>query len=214
MNSTREVLPLEPQPVYQKIQDVLRHNRIKLSLLVFAIFITNDFFIEKVVPHDIFSLNDIWGPAGMFLVLSGVGLRSWAAGIIHKTKLLATIGPYSLTRHPLYIGSLLMAIGFCTIIGDLRNFLVISAIVIIFYVPKIRREETRLAHTFGEEWTQYTRRTSIFYPRTVPDIHAHWSFNQWLGHREYYALCTCLIVLALLKLLHEFPVSEILTALR
>ena len=107
-----------------------------------------------------------------------------------------------------------MAIGFCTIIGDIKNVLVILAIALIFYVPKIHREETRLADIFREEWTQYVRRTSIFYPKTVPDLRAHWSLSQWLGHREYYALCTCLIVLALLKLLHEFPLSEIMPAIR
>lgn len=200
--------------MYQKVQKVLAHNRIRLSLLVFAIFLANDFFIEKIVPHDIFSLNDIWGPAGFLLVLSGVGLRSWAAGIIHKSEQLATIGPYSLTRHPLYIGSLLMAIGFCSVIGDIKNVVAVFAIVVIFYVPKIHREETRLADTFGEDWSKYTRRTSIFYPKAVPVLNAHWSLKQWLGHREYYALCTCLIVLALLKLLHEFPVSGILPAFR
>lgn len=214
MKSTREALQVESQSTYQKVQKVLARNRIRLSLLVFAVFIANDFFIEKIVPHDIFNLDDIWGPAGFFLVLSGVGLRSWAAGIIHKSEQLATIGPYSLTRHPLYIGSLLMAVGFCSVIGDIKNFIVIFAIVVIFYVPKIHREETRLADEFGEEWKQYILRTSIFYPKTVPDLRAHWSLKQWLGHREYYALCTCLIVLALLKLLHEFPVRETFTALK
>lgn len=210
---SREVRPLETQPVYQKIQKVLARNRIRLSLLIFAIFITRD-IINKVRPHDIYDFQDIWGPAGMFLVLAGAGLRSWAAGIIHKSESLATVGPYSLTRHPLYIGSLLMAIGFCTIIGDVVNFVVIFAITVIFYIPKIHREETRLADTFGEEWTHYTRRTSIFYPKNFPELNAHWSFSQWLRHREYYALCACLIVLAFLKLLYEFPISEIITAIR
>lgn len=199
--------------MYQKVQKVLARNRIRLSLLIFAIFLTKN-IIDQVRPHDIFEFQNIWGPAGMFLVLAGIGLRSWAAGIIHKSESLASVGPYSLTRHPLYIGSLFMAIGFCTIIGEINNFLVIFAVAVIFYIPKIHREETRLSETFGEAWTQYTHRTSIFYPKTMPDIHAHWSFSQWLSHREYYALCTCLIVLALLKLLHEFPISEIIAAIR
>jgi len=213
MKSSGEVSQLETHTTYEKVQHVLKRNRIRLSLLIFAIFITRD-IINQVQPHDIYDFQDIWGPAGMFLVLSGVGLRSWAAGIIHKSESLATIGPYSLTRHPLYMGSLLMAIGFCTIIGDFINYLVIFAVAVIFYVPKIHREETRLFDTFGEDWTRYKSRTSIFYPKTVPDLCAHWSFSQWLRHREYYALFTCLIVLALLKLLHEFPISEIMTAIR
>jgi len=214
MKSSREVCQLETKPSYQKIQKVLARNRIRLSLLFVVIIIANDFFIEKIQPHDILNLHDVLGLTGLFLVLAGIGLRSWAAGIIHKSKLLATVGPYSLTRHPLYIGSLLMALGFCTIIGDIHNLLVILAIAAIFYAPKIHREETRLADTFGEEWTRYTRHTSIFYPKTVPDLRLNWSLNQWLGHREYYAMCTCLVALAILKLLHESRHSGILTAIR
>jgi protein-S-isoprenylcysteine O-methyltransferase Ste14 len=213
MKNSREVWQLETQPVYQKLQKVLARNRIRLSLLVFAIFIAGD-IMNKVRPRDIFSLQDIWGPVGLFIVLAGAGLRSWAAGIIHKSKSLAATGPYSLTRHPLYIGSLLMAVGFCTIIGDNKNFLVVLAIALIFYVPKIYREETRLADNFREEWNTYVRRTSIFFPKAIPDLHSDWSLSQWLGNREYFAFCTCLIVLALLKLLHEFPLSEIMPAFR
>ncbi|RJR18746.1 MAG: isoprenylcysteine carboxylmethyltransferase family protein [Nitrospiraceae bacterium] len=213
MKSSREVYHLETETMYQKVQKVLKRNRIRLSLLIFTIFISKN-IVDQVQPHDIFDFRDAWGPAGMLLVLAGVGLRSWAAGIIHKSESLATIGPYSLTRHPLYIGSLLMAIGFCTVIGDVNNFLVIFAVAVIFYVPKIHREETRLFDTFGEEWTIYKNHTSIFYPKTYPALRAHWSFSQWLRHREYYALCTCLIVLALLKLLHEYPISEIISLIK
>jgi protein-S-isoprenylcysteine O-methyltransferase Ste14 len=187
----------------QRSQKFLARNRIRLSLLIFAIFITKD-IIDKVHPHDIFDFRDVWGPLGLLLVLAGVGLRSWAAGIIHKSESLAMIGPYSLTRHPLYIGSLLLALGFCTIIGDRKNFLVVFAIAIIFYVPKVQREETRLANSFGEQWREYVRRTSVFFPKSRPRLRTVWSLKQWLGNSEYYAFSTCMIALTLLKLYHDF----------
>ena len=48
---------------------------------------------------------------GLPLALLGEALRLWASGHIEKTKALATGGPYAHTRNPLYVGSLLMAIG-------------------------------------------------------------------------------------------------------
>ncbi|MBI4682100.1 MAG: isoprenylcysteine carboxylmethyltransferase family protein [Nitrospirae bacterium] len=202
---------METKTVFQKTEDFLVHNRIRLSLLIIAIFICEN-IIENITPHDIFDIQDIWGTLGIFLVLAGVGLRSWAAGIIKKNEALATNGPYSLMRHPLYIGSSLLAIGFCTIIGNGKNFIALTVIALVFYVPKIRREENRLADRFKEEWKIYVSKTSFLYPRSVPDLHSKWSLTQWFHHREYVAFLTCLIALAFLKLLHEIPISQILTA--
>ena len=48
---------------------------------------------------------------GFPLVLLGEAIRIWASGHIEKTKILATGGPYAHCRHPLYVGSLLIALG-------------------------------------------------------------------------------------------------------
>ncbi len=202
---------METKSIFQKTEDFLVHNRIRLSLFIIAIFICEN-IIENVKRYDIFDIQDIWGTLGIFLVLAGVGLRSWAAGIIKNNEALATNGPYSLMRHPLYIGSFLLAIGFCTIIGNGKNFIALIGIALVFYVPKIRREENRLADRFKEEWKRYISNTAFLYPRSFPDLNSKWSLTQWFHHREYVAFLTCLISLALLKLLHEVPISQILTA--
>ena len=41
----------------------------------------------------------------------GLLLRAWAAGCLAKNQRLATGGPYAFTRNPLYIGTLLVALG-------------------------------------------------------------------------------------------------------
>src|SRR5690554_3341927 len=54
---------------------------------------------------------------GVFLVVLGSLVRIYASGYIIKNKLLATEGPYSLVRHPLYTGNLLILLGFTLACG-------------------------------------------------------------------------------------------------
>ena len=49
--------------------------------------------------------------SGGALALAGLLLRAWAAGHLAKNQRLATGGPYSYTRNPLYLGSALMGLG-------------------------------------------------------------------------------------------------------
>ena len=43
---------------------------------------------------------------------AGEALRIWAAGHLEKGREITASGPYRLTRHPLYVGSAIMGIGF------------------------------------------------------------------------------------------------------
>jgi hypothetical protein len=48
---------------------------------------------------------------GAVLAAIGEALRLWAAGHIEKGREVTTTGPYRWLRHPLYLGSAIMAIG-------------------------------------------------------------------------------------------------------
>ena len=49
-----------------------------------------------------------WGAP---ISIAGLLLRGWAAGHLAKNESLAVSGPYALTRNPLYLGTLLVALG-------------------------------------------------------------------------------------------------------
>jgi hypothetical protein len=173
-------------------------------------FATIPFIVEDILegtpPHGFTSLSDSWGLLGLALVLAGVFLRSWAAGIIHKTDTLTTEGPYALFRHPLYIGSLLMGLGVCTLIGDWENFLLVFLILVPLHVRRTLREESKLAEIHGQAWQDYKQRTGAFFPKVVPaGVLAHWSPAQWLNNKEYGAFVTSLIALTLVQLWHMYP---------
>ena len=52
-------------------------------------------------------------PFGLALAFFGVLFRAWATGNIHKDNHLAIVGPYTLSRHPLYLGTFVIGLGFC-----------------------------------------------------------------------------------------------------
>ena len=66
-------------------------------------------------------VNPEWNYAGIPVLILGQVLRGWAVGYIHKDKVLSTEGPYSLCRHPLYLGTFLAGTGLCVFSGRRLN---------------------------------------------------------------------------------------------
>ena len=60
---------------------------------------------------------------------AGEALRLWASGHIEKTKRLATGGPYAHSRNPLYVGSLLIALGVAVACASLWVALAVGALL-------------------------------------------------------------------------------------
>ena len=102
------------------------------------------------------------------LVLLGEAVRLWASGHIEKTKKLATGGPYAHTRNPLYVGSVLLALGICVAASSLWLALVVVAYFLAFYPAVIREESAFLARTFGEDFARWSSEVPAFLPRATP----------------------------------------------
>ncbi|HUY36251.1 MAG TPA: methyltransferase [Pirellulales bacterium] len=179
------------------LADFLVDRRVPISMVVFSSLVLKD-VVLGAKPHDTGNLGDPYAVAGLLLVLWGLAIRSWAAGVIRKSKVLATTGPYRLCRHPLYLGSLAMMLGFCTILGSALDAGVVFGPVLMIYVLTIRREERRLAERHGETWWQYAATAPRLFPtRLFTNWSTEWSMAQWLKNREYNALVTSLAALTL-----------------
>jgi protein-S-isoprenylcysteine O-methyltransferase Ste14 len=171
-----------------RVAKALSRQRIRLSLVLFSLLILDD-VLEGRLPRHTNPHVDHWAQIGLVLVGLGVTLRTWAAGVIAKGKELARNGPYCLTRHPLYVGSLLMILGFSTLISDGRNVWIALAVTALLYGVRIRREERTLSMKFGLAWRQYVARTAFLLPRRLPlAIRCKWSVTQWVRNREYRTL--------------------------
>ncbi|HVX14895.1 MAG TPA: isoprenylcysteine carboxylmethyltransferase family protein [Pirellulales bacterium] len=185
-------------------RDFLVKQRVTISLIVFSSLILKD-IVTGARPHDTGNLNDPLAMTGLATVMLGLVIRSWAAGVINKTKVLATTGPYRLCRHPLYLGSLLMMFGFCVLVGSLVDACVVFGPVLVIYLLTIQREERRLAERHGAAWAQYVAVAPQFFPYR-PFVHfgCDWSLAQWLDNREYKAVLTATSALLLLHLWRAF----------
>ena len=61
---------------------------------------------------------------GIGLAFLGMLLRAWATGHVRKNDQLAVAGPYAFTRHPLYLGSFVIGVGFSLAGGSLLMLVV------------------------------------------------------------------------------------------
>jgi len=128
---------------------------------------------------------------GAVLIIPGLVIRAQASGHVRKNEALAMSGPYAHTRNPLYLGSLLMGIGFAL---AARSWWVGTALIAMFfaiYVPVIRSEEAFLRERFPE-FEAYAKAVPRMIPRLRPAFRDQavggFSMNLYLKHREYNAL--------------------------
>lgn len=109
---------------------------------------------------------------GIPLVVAGAALRSWGAGHLVKTDELTTAGPYAHVRHPLYLGTLLVATGFALVVGGVWTLAILAFVWPWFgfhYFPrKERSESARLAARHGEAFACYHAAVPALCPRWRP----------------------------------------------
>jgi protein-S-isoprenylcysteine O-methyltransferase Ste14 len=67
---------------------------------------------------------------GTIIAIPGIGLRALASGHVKKNEELTTSGPYAYTRNPLYLGSLIMALGFAI---AARSIWVVFLMLLMFF---------------------------------------------------------------------------------
>lgn len=72
-----------------------------------------------------------------------------------KTAALVTSGPYAFSRNPIYLGMILLLIGWALLLNNLLNLLVIVAFVISITRLQIMPEEKMLGNLFGERYSRY-----------------------------------------------------------
>ena len=128
---------------------------------------------------------------GLVLILPGLVVRALASGHVRKNEALATSGPYAYTRNPLYLGSLLIGVGFAV---AARSWWVGALLILMFfaiYIPVIRDEERFLRQKFPE-FEEYARRVPRMLPRLTPAGSGAdaggFSMKLYLKHREWNAL--------------------------
>jgi len=101
---------------------------------------------------------------GLPVSILGLALRAWAAGCLAKNQQLATGGPYSYTRNPLYIGTLMVAAGLVIAARSPWLGLLFALVFVFVYLPVIQLEEQHLRRLFPD-YADYARDVPALWPR-------------------------------------------------
>lgn len=166
---------------------VARRIRVPLGF-AFAVF-----FLWRARPSGL-SLG-----IGAVIAALGVGLRALASGYVKKDRELTTTGPYAWVRHPLYLGSIMLAIGFAIAARDVWVAVVMVGFFIMVYLPVIRSEE-KFLRTHFTDFDQYARVVPALLPHSFSFANNSGTFSRelYLKHREYNALVGAAAMLAAL----------------
>jgi len=140
-------------------------NRIRMSqlfvLLIVGLLAVSESHWERTFMDAVLFL------VGAVLVGAATMGRLWCSLYIagYKEGTLITIGPYSISRNPLYFFSFVGAVGL-GLATETFTFGVLFALwFALFYPPVIRAEERRLLDLHGARFEDYTRRVPRFFPR-------------------------------------------------
>ncbi len=163
MITSRVVLPLHDLYTERAVQTIRNPIRFKnLNLRFMPVFIVGGLVLFWIRP------SPVAYATGGGLVILGALLRGWGAGHLVKNERLTVTGPYAHLRHPLYAGTLLVAVGFSLIAGGEIALALLAVLLpwfFFFYFPrKDRIESARLERRYGLGYASYREHVPALLP--------------------------------------------------
>lgn len=122
------------------------------------------FGLERLLPLELPAASAL-APVKYGLFLVGGALFVWSALALHRsdttlehghpTTALVTRGPYSFSRHPIYLALILILLGLAIRAASVWFVLLTGAFWIAVQLLTVRREEAYLANEFPEQYARY-----------------------------------------------------------
>jgi protein-S-isoprenylcysteine O-methyltransferase Ste14 len=143
---------------------------------------------------------------GFSVALFGLLIRAWSSGHIRKNQNLAVSGPYKYTRNPLYLGSILLGLGFMIASGVWWLALLFIVLFLGIYFPVMSVEADELTAIFGDQYKKYAKEVSLFFPwfSDYESDGKKFEMELYMRYREYQAGLGFLAVCAVLILKSYF----------
>jgi len=128
---------------------------------------------------------------GAAVALVGQAIRLWAAGHLEKSREVTTSGPYRFARHPLYLGSSVMAAGVAIGCRSIVVAAVVGAYMSATIGAAIKSEEAFLRERFGDAYDAYAESRG-------PRVARHFSWERAWRNKEYRSMAGLALFLAIL----------------
>ena len=148
---------------------------------------------------------------GIGFTLAGILLRIWANGYAIKTSKLTTSGPYAFLRHPLYAGTMLIALGFVIMLRLSLIGVLLLAVMTVVYWRTIQKEELMLEEKFKGRYSAYKKKV----PAVVPTVFRYkegekwpFSFKRFIQSQEYKLSLWMIVLVLIFYFKEEFLIEK------
>ena len=144
---------------------------------------------------------------GFFFIITGMFFRAWASGYINKDRELATTGPFSLTRNPLYFGNFVLGLGIAVGANNTYAYAIFLAYYLTFFPFLMVFEHRRMKKKFGRAYEEYAKNSHSFFPKIKKVDKGEFNISFYMKNKEYRVLYFSLFVIAILilKVLNIIP---------
>ncbi|MEM2273068.1 MAG: methyltransferase [Candidatus Bathyarchaeia archaeon] len=179
------------------------HSGESLYWLTYAIILDRDNILFPTLFR--------WGLIDLFLLASGLAIFlisfiSWMINL-RKDGGLITSGAYRFSRHPQYLGIILLSLGIT--IRSLRPISLIAWITLLIgYLILASLEERNLFKVYGQKYEEYARQTAFLIP------HLRFNFPKWLSAEKPYRYILLMLVWVILVISVVISTRNIVVALR
>jgi len=164
------------QPPISKKETLDNKSRDKFSVLLIIIMSILSVAVSEI-DWAYFSNsagNILLSAVGLVIVVTGIIFRVWAIRTLGKhftptvqlkeDHQLITSGPYSLVRHPSYLGAMWAIVGTSVFLNSIYGIIISFLGMFYAYYIRIAVEEKALAELFGDEYRKYQKRVKKLIP--------------------------------------------------
>ena len=128
--------------------------------------------IAMLIIHFTFPITQFiplpWNLFGLIPLVLGIGFNLIADSAFHKagttvkpfleSNALLTDGVYGISRHPMYLGFVLVLIGAASLLGSLTSWVIVPIFIILMEIVFIRIEERMMAQKYELTWLDYKKK--------------------------------------------------------
>lgn len=192
-----------------------------LPLFLLPLFVAS--FIGFRYPLGSHAADLAWEVGCFLLSMAGVAIRVFTVGTAprgtsgrntrgQKATVLNTTGPYSVVRHPLYLGNYVVALGLSFISRTWFLPVIVSLATLLYYERIAAREEEYLESKFGEQFRRWAARVPAMMPTLKhyepPALLFNW--RKALG-REFYGIAGVTTTFFILDVIQDFAAAGRIT---
>lgn len=134
------------------------------------------FYAALFIPSPVIFRSEEWALiTGSLFIGTGTAIRFITIGLVYiirggskrqiHAETLVTEGIYKVCRNPMYLGNILLLLGFGLFANSLIFSLVFSPLFVLFYIAIISAEEDFLSKKFGSQFSEYKSHTNAIFPK-------------------------------------------------